>query len=106
MEPWNGSKILARAVNSICSPFEKEGEFSVELSLPDNREWLNGLMTAPQIMEYALFKAHCHLSADTLSYSYEFVPYQVMRKVAGREYSYEGPIPKKIHPEVIKTWYW
>lgn len=105
-QAWNRGMVrkLARAVNSICSPFDKEGEFRVEFSLPDNQEWLKGLMTVPQIMEYALFKAHCQISSDTLSYSYEFVPYQAMRNVAGREYSYEGSTPntKKIHPEIIK----
>jgi len=103
-QAWNRGMVrkLARAVNSICSPFDKEGEFKVEFSLPDNNEWLKGLMTVPQIMEYALFRAQCEISADTLRYSYEFLPYPAMREVVGREFLYEGPVPKKINPEIIK----
>ena len=103
-QAWNRGMVrkLARAINSICSPFDKRGEFTVEFLLPDNPEWLKGLMTVPQIMEHALFKAQCKISADTLSYTYEFVPYPAMREVKGREYTYEEPIPMKIRPEIIE----
>lgn len=103
-QAWSRGMVrkLARAVNSICSPFDREGEFMVEFSLPDNQEWLKGLMTVPQIMEYALFRAHCEISADTLRYSYEFLPYPAMREVVSRKFPYEGPVPKKINPEIIK----
>lgn len=95
---------LARSINSICSPFDKIGDFSVELLLPGNEEWVKGLLTVPQIMEHAMFRAHCQIKAEKqeLSCSYNFIPYPAMRELSGREFSFSGPIPKKMNPEIIK----
>jgi signal transduction histidine kinase len=93
---------LARSVNSICSPFDKKGEFRVKFKLPDNDDWLKDLLSVQTIMEHALFKAHCELSDEEISYSYEFKPYPAMRDVIGRKLSYKEKSPKKIHPDVIK----
>lgn len=84
---WNRGLVreLARSINSICSPFEKlhhantiQAEFKAVLILPENAEWLKGLLTIDQILEYSLFRAECDLNGDKLSYHYEFIPYTLM----------------------------
>ncbi len=94
---------LARSVNSICSPFDKEGEFKVNFKLLGNVDWLKNLMSVKTIMESALFRAHCEISDEEINYSYEFEPYPAMREVSGRKHSYIEKASKKIHPEVIKS---
>lgn len=85
---WNRVMVrdLTRSVTSICSPFQKEGEFKAELLLTENSDWLKGLLTVDQVLEYALFRANCkiqgHLpdSGDVLlTYEYHFVPFPAMR---------------------------
>lgn len=99
---WNRGMVrdLARAINSICSPFEKlqekqnriiSGEFKTELVLPENPEWLKGILTVNEVLEYALFQAHCDIDGSTLSYDYKFIPYRVMEdKVQPRPVSFEN----------------
>jgi len=105
---WNRGMVrdLARAVNSICSPFENlqdnknkiiSGEFKAKLVLPENSEWLKGILTVDEVLEYALFQAHCDIDGNTLSYNYRFIPYPAMEdKVQPRSASYENlPIKSK-----------
>lgn len=93
---------LARSVNSICSPFDKKGEFIVDFQLAENTRWLDGLLSIKDVLEFALFRAHCVITGQEISYSYEFLPYPAMRDVKGREYSHKEKSPEKIHTEVIK----
>lgn len=86
-ESWDRGMIrnLARAINSICSPFEKEGEFKAKLVLPGNSEWLKGLLTVENVLGYALFRAECDLEGTKLNYTYRFTPPVAMeRKVKPR----------------------
>jgi signal transduction histidine kinase len=99
---WNRGMVrdLARAINSICSPFENlqenknriiKGEFKAKLILPENSEWLKGILTIDEVLEYALFQAHCDIDGNTLSYDYKFTPYRVMEdKVQPRSISFEN----------------
>lgn len=118
---WNRGMVreLARSINSICSPFDKMGEinkgtekeqrnmneFRAELLLPENSEWLKGIMTVDQVLEYALFKAHCDIAENKLTYDYTFTPYKAMDKVEPRQAGNEN-IPIKpdrdIDLELIK----
>lgn len=86
---WNRGMVrdLARAINSICSPFQNlqenenrvtSGEFKAKLQLLENSEWLKGILTVDEVLEYALFQAHCDINGNTLSYDYKFTPYRVM----------------------------
>lgn len=100
---WNRGMVreLARAVNSICSPFEKlrkvdnsrnettptSSEFKASLVLTENREWLKGILTVDQVLDYALFTAHCDIVGNTVKYDYEFTPYPAMDKVEARAVS-------------------
>src|SRR5207247_675096 len=40
---------LARAVMSICSPFEDAGSFKAEVRLKGNEDWLEGLLTLDDV---------------------------------------------------------
>jgi signal transduction histidine kinase len=105
-EAWDRKMVrnLARSINSICSPFDRSGDFSIQFLLPQNQSWLKGLLTVPEIMEHALFKAHCQINTknNELSYVYQFIPYSAMRELSGREYKFKGEIPQKMRPEIIK----
>jgi len=97
---WNRGMVreLARAVNSICSPFETlrkvdnsknkttpiSSEFKAKLVLTENQEWLKGILTVDQVLDYALFTAHCDIEGNTVKYDYEFTPYPAMDKVEAR----------------------
>lgn len=93
---WNRGMVreLARAINSICSPFDAEGEFKTELILLDHPEWLDRMLNVEQVLEYSLFRAQCDVKVNPKSkktaelfYNYEFVPYPAMDKVPGRKES-------------------
>lgn len=97
---WNRGMVreLARSINSICSPFGRlwktdargggtavaEGEFEAKLVLPENSEWLKGILTIEEVLDYVLFQGHCDIKGDVLTYSYEFAPYPAMDKVEPR----------------------
>ncbi|HBI02256.1 MAG TPA: ATP-binding protein, partial [Flavobacterium sp.] len=96
---WNRGMVreLARAINSICSPFNEEGEFKTEFLLLDNAEWLDGMLDIEKVLEYSLFRAECDIRENPkssknfeLSYSYKFVPYPSMNKVRGRVKNVKG----------------
>ncbi len=78
---WNRAmaRNVHRAVTSISSPFGRQGDFTTEISFPDNKDWLEGLMTVSQVLEFSLFRAKCHLEGDLLTYRYSFHPFPAMR---------------------------
>jgi signal transduction histidine kinase len=91
-EPWSRgmARDLARAVTAISSPFQTQSDFSVELDLTDHGEWLKGLLSVKDVLDQALYRAHCELKGDQLKYRYTFVPYAAMgEKVAARTVSRE-----------------
>ena len=95
---------LARAITSICSPFDEEGEFKTELILLDHKEWLEGMLDIEKVLEYSLFRAQCDIQPDSkepkniiLSYNYEFVPYPAMDKIKGRK---EKKTSMSLHSEI------
>ncbi len=76
---------LARSVSAICSPFQRVGDFAAQLVLEDHQEWVQGLLAADKVLEYALFRARCKLRGSTLRYAYSFLPYPNMQNaVRGR----------------------
>lgn len=98
---WNRAMVrsLHRAVNSICSPFsdldtqfderlavspEVVGDFKARLILPENEDWLKGLLTVDKVLDYSLFRARCLISESKLQYDYRFVPLPAMKKVEKR----------------------
>jgi anti-sigma regulatory factor (Ser/Thr protein kinase) len=81
-ETWDRGMIrnLARSINSICSPFEQEGEFRAKLVLPANEDWLKGLLSVENVLDYALFRAKCDIKGTQLTYTYRFTPAPAMEK--------------------------
>lgn len=100
--PWNRGMVreLSRSITAISSPFDKEGDFQAELVLTENHDWLKGLLTVNDVLEYALFYAHCditeHPSGDSkerevkLTYNYKFTPLPAMDKVKSRVMALKG----------------
>lgn len=76
---------LHRAVTSISSPFQKKGEFKAELRIPGKEDWLKGLLSVKEVLDYSLFRAHCEIRGRNLKYTYSFVPFPAMDKVRPRE---------------------
>jgi signal transduction histidine kinase len=84
---WNKGMVreLYRAVNSICSPFGKKGDFKTEFVVVDHPEWLDGVLSVQDVLEFSLFRAHCAIRSNRLFYRYEFVPYPAMKaRIKGR----------------------
>lgn len=105
---WNKGMVreLARAITSICSPFDEEGEFKTELILLDHQEWLEGMLDIKAVLEYSLFRAQCDIHPNpkspkdvVLSYSYEFVPYPAMDKIRGRKEKKQGVSLQSVIPD-------
>jgi signal transduction histidine kinase len=78
------ARSVHRAVTSISSPFVGSDDFKTEILFPDNEDWLEGLMTVNQVLEYSLFRAKCRLEGDSLSYRYSFHPFPAMNRVKKR----------------------
>lgn len=100
-DQWNKQMVreLHRAVTSICSPpFEKfhmdedligslsieKNSFKVQLILKEHNEWLEGLLSVHEVLEYSLFRARCKINGRNLNYQYTFEPYPAMDKVKER----------------------
>jgi signal transduction histidine kinase len=101
---------LARAVTSICSPFDKKGEFKTELVLTDHLEWLEGLLTVEKVLEYSLFRASCDINQNPekpvsakLFYNYKFVPLPAMmdKIEARKESKIEIDLPSNIATDIL-----
>lgn len=76
---------LSRSMTSICSPFAGPEKFRPILKLDPDPGWLKGLLTVDEVLERSLFRAHCALAGNSLTYDYEFVPYPEMERVEGRK---------------------
>lgn len=85
--PWTRRRVrdLHRAVTSIASPVAGPDSFEVILELaPDTDGWLEGLLTADEVRNLALFHFSGRLENGELTYDYEFRPWKEMREVTGR----------------------
>ncbi len=86
---WNRGAVreLHRAINSICSPYKAPDEFSAGLVLgdADKKDWLENLFTWEDAQKYRLFHAACVIDGDKLSYTYDFLPWEIMNKVTKRQ---------------------
>ena len=95
-ESWTRGMVrsASRAVTALRSPFEQEGEFKAWLTIEPEATWLDGLLDADDVLEYALFRASGRISGSSLEYAYEFVPYPAMKKVHGRSATKAMTLPK------------
>jgi signal transduction histidine kinase len=84
---WTRRRVrdLHRAVTSICSPIAGPDRFKTVLKLrPDPQGWLDGLLTAEEAMELALFRFHGTIENGKLHYDYSFKPLSGMKGVNAR----------------------
>jgi len=88
---WNRGMVrdIYRAVNSICSPFKGPDSFKAQFVVLDKnkKDWLDNLFSWEDALRYRLFHAFCTIDGDKLTYSYKFLPWEVMSKVNGRKAS-------------------
>ena len=85
---WTRGKVrdLYRAINSICSPFDKPEDFKAHLKLEPTSDWIEGLLDIPQVLKLSLFRARGKIQGAKLVYDYRFVPLRKMdEKIKGRE---------------------
>ncbi len=84
---------LHRAVMSICSPFDKRGDFRPTLVLEPDTGWLQGLLTVSEVLEQAIFRATCTLERKKASYEYSFHPPTGMDRVEPRSATKKVNLP-------------
>lgn len=65
---------LCTQITSICSPFERPGEFRAELQVPGREGWIEDLPDFNAILRRAMWKFQFRLEKDSLDWSYEFRP--------------------------------
>lgn len=88
---------VARAINTLNSPFASNGSFSV-LFETDN-DWLNGLLTYEDIKDKYLYKFCLIIKGNRITdFSYDFLPYKNLIKVNPRHVSYKdfSPLAKMV----------
>ena len=76
---------LHRAVTSICSPLGGFGRFQARLILKPESDWLNGLLTAREVLDLSVFRFKASLHGPAMSYEYTFTPPTEMERVDHRE---------------------
>ncbi len=81
--PWTRARVrsLYRAINSICSPVHAPDSFSAELLIEPESNWLEGLLTADEVLKQAIFTFEGTLSGSQLSYDYHFRPGPGLKRV-------------------------
>jgi signal transduction histidine kinase len=75
-EMWSRGDVrkLHRSVNSLTSPFDAPGDFTVSLAVPGHEEWLKDLFTADEASKCALYRITGSFSGDAATFDYEFTP--------------------------------
>lgn len=74
---------VARSVNTLNSPFESKGSFSVKFET--NNNWLDGLLTYNDIKDKNLYKFSLKIIGNKIkNFSYDFTPYKELTKVKPR----------------------
>ena len=90
---------VARSMNTLNSPFESKGSFSVVFKT-DN-DWLKGLLTYDDIKDKSLYEFSLKINGNEITdFSYDFSPYPELSKVKKRHISYKEFQPLK---RIVKT---
>lgn len=87
-ESWERGKVrnLCRSMNSICSPFDKPGDFKTLLIVEPESEWLSALLDMDEVLKLSIFRVRGRIRGNKLVYDYQFVPLPAMEeKITGRE---------------------
>jgi signal transduction histidine kinase len=83
--PWTRARVrsMYRAINSICSPVLAPDSFNAKLEIEPESDWLDGLLTADEVLKQAIFTIEGTLSGSRLSYDYHFRPGPGLKRVNG-----------------------
>lgn len=84
--PWTRRRVrnLHRSITSICSPLGGFGRFRATLTLKPKLDWLDGLLTAREVLDRAIFRFKATLEGRTMRYQYSFNPPGDMDRVDER----------------------
>lgn len=89
-KPWSRGNIrnIARAINSLNSPFRTNDSFNVSFSV--NNNWLDGIPLYNDIKNMALYSFSLTIDENKIeTFSYDFKPYPLLNKVPARHVSYD-----------------
>lgn len=101
---WKRGEIreLHRALNSLCSPFDKPESFHVNFFVLGKEEWLEDLFTWEDAQAAALWKFRCKLSGSKITeFKYEFTPWKTMDKLSKLKLTDSNPEIKKKLQEIL-----
>ena len=65
---------LCNQITSICSPFERDGEFRAVLQVPGREHWIEDLPDFKTILDRAMWRFRFRLDQTRLDCTYEFRP--------------------------------
>lgn len=102
--PWTRklARDCGRSIMSLNSPFDSDDSFRVSFRIPRSN-WLKGLLTFDEIEQYKLFTFDICMSENRISeFTYEFAPWDTMKKLRKRIITIEDPEIKKISRMVYK----
>jgi hypothetical protein len=74
--PWTRRRVrtLHRAVTSICSPLGGFGRFRATLRMKPRFDWLEGLLTAKEVLDLSVFRFKATVEGRGMKYQYSFEP--------------------------------
>jgi signal transduction histidine kinase len=76
---------LYRSINSISSPYDRKHGFTVSFAMKPNKGWTDGLLSAEDAAELAMFFYEFTIAGETLTYKYEFRPFSAILNKARRQ---------------------
>lgn len=99
-ETWTRGKVrdLYRAVNSICSPYNKPKDFQARLLLEPKSDWLDKLLDIRTVLKLSLFRASGYIQGNDLVYNYRFVP------LPGMENRIKGRLRSKLRADLMSVY--
>ena len=85
---------VARQINSLNSPFDSVGSFSVKMEMDKDCDWLKGLLNFDDIKDKHLYSFYLKMEGDKITeFIYDFKPYESLDKVSPRHVTYESVKP-------------
>ena len=76
---------VARALTSLSSPFVTNDSFTTSFEVPNQQDWLKGIVTWESVREHALFNFDIEMEGDSITaFEYQFTPWQTMPKLKPR----------------------
>ncbi len=96
--PWNErmARDCARAITALNSPFKSDDSFRVSFKIP-GYSWLDRLIQFSEIEQYKLFSFDIRMAGNEITqFTYEFAPWETMKKLTPRTINIEELKKKKL----------